>query len=334
MTLVIYGDSTQLNCSYVGERMVAAWYKGEPPNHVRLTLGRTSQNPELYEVVGDEDMFEYNLRIRNATKESSDLYECTDLDLPGNSETAYVFVIDGVPICSVHPGETVIQGDSVAFECLIDLNENAPGDLVWLQNGEEVSRHQGKHYTWETQLSSSDHNATFDCQLQHYTLPNWKWSTISCLENIRMNVQYAPDVSVVYASQNPMREEADFIAVCEAIDANPEEKTDEYWIGPDGKMISVSTSLLLLNVSRETSGEYTCFMSNVFYNGVKGNGTATVEIDVQYLSSIDMAVTPFVNITEGDEVTIHCEALDGNPDPHRLEMLFEGMSSINVMVEY
>ncbi|XP_070550414.1 opioid-binding protein/cell adhesion molecule-like [Ptychodera flava] len=39
-----------------------------------------------------------------------------------------------------------------------------------------------------------------------------------------------------------------------------------------------------------------------------------------------MTVTPFINITEGDEVTIHCEALDGNPAPHILELLFEDNS--------
>ncbi|XP_070550406.1 cell adhesion molecule CEACAM5-like [Ptychodera flava] len=212
---------------YVEERNSAAWYKGEDLDQDRLTLGRTSQNPELYEVVGDEAIFEYNLRILNATEESNDKYICSDIDLRGYSEEAYVYVID------------------------------------------------------------------------------------------------PPDVSIVYTSQNPMREETDFSAECEGTDANPEEIEYTYWIGPDGKKISDSTSLLLKNVSREMSGGYTCVMSNVFYNGDKGNGTATVEVDVQYLSSINMTVTPFINITEGDEVTIHCEALDGNPAPHILELLFE-----------
>ncbi|XP_070550423.1 limbic system-associated membrane protein-like [Ptychodera flava] len=174
-------------------------------------------------------MFEYNLRIFNATKESSDLYECTDLDRPDDiSEKAYVFVID------------------------------------------------------------------------------------------------APDVSIVYASQNPMREEADFSAECQVIDANPEEIVDEYWISPGGNRISDNASLLLKNVSREMSGEYTCVMSNVFHNGVKGNGTATVEVDVQYLSTVNMTVMPSLNVTEGEEVTIVCEALNGNPDPHRLQLLHKG----------
>ncbi|XP_070551594.1 cell adhesion molecule CEACAM6-like [Ptychodera flava] len=208
------------------------------------------------------------------------------------------------------------------LKCTVDFNPSAPGELVWFQDGQEMHRENSARNVWTKTLTKADNNGVFVCQLQHKTLQRWKWSMLSCEEEVVLNVQYSPHVSVS-GSQTEILEGDTYNARCKVIDANPDEILLTYWIGPHGK-IADNATLMLWNVTRDQRGDYTCVMVNEFYNGEQGNGTASVMVDVQYLSKIALTVSPLINATVNDEITINCTVLDSNPKPYELRFSLDG----------
>ncbi|XP_070550533.1 limbic system-associated membrane protein-like [Ptychodera flava] len=213
-----------------------------------------------------------------------------------------------------------IAGDSVVLNCTIDLDKDAPGNLVWYKNGTATDSKSAKTNVWTTKLEKSDNNALFDCQLQHETLSEERWSFVSCGKKIVMNVQFAPDVSIIPIEGNKVKEGHNFSAKCVLNDANPKLIVNEVWLRPNGSILSEQSELVFEKVTRHQRGNYTCVMSNEFHNGERGYGTDSIEIDVQYSSRVTVTLSPNSDITEGEMVTIHCHAFDGNPNPHKMTL--------------
>ncbi|XP_070550440.1 kin of IRRE-like protein 2 [Ptychodera flava] len=194
-TLVFAGESTQLNCTYEITGY-PAWYKGQQDHNRAIAIGNVIiDNDPQYEIIGDEDNIKYNLRILNVDMGNEDYYECGDQVNVEQRAQAYVYVMNNVPECSIEPSNILKAGENVTLDCTIDFNENAPGELVWLSNGVEIHRTEGRQSTVTLQVDKSDNGATYECQLQHFTLPSWKWSDLTCKKKIVMVVQYPPSIN-------------------------------------------------------------------------------------------------------------------------------------------
>ncbi|XP_070550574.1 cell adhesion molecule 2-like [Ptychodera flava] len=171
------------------------------------------------------------------------------------------------PECTVQPNKTVKDGEDVVLTCTINLDTNAPGDLVWLKNGKEVSRKEGQNNTWETQLNRSDDNAIFDCQLQHYTLP--PGSEISCGDKIQADVQYLSVFNMAVTPSTTVKERERFTIDYTAQDGNPGpsnmtlSREEEIVISNDGLDIRYTIS----RISKLESGVYKCEANTEFYDG-------------------------------------------------------------------
>ncbi|XP_070547951.1 cell adhesion molecule 2-like [Ptychodera flava] len=131
-----------------------------------------------------------NLRLHKVTSSEQAKYLCALSSDLTEGAVASIYVISSVPVCSVDPTYIPTEGDNVTLTCSIDLNQYAPGELVWFKNGIEIHRKKGQQSTVTIQVDRSDHGATYDCGLQHFTLPSWKWSNLTCLEKIVMEVKY------------------------------------------------------------------------------------------------------------------------------------------------
>ncbi|XP_070548189.1 junctional adhesion molecule A-like [Ptychodera flava] len=104
-----------------------------------------------------------------------------------------------------------------------------------------------------------------------------------------------------------------FIANCTSNDANPAKIDDVYWKDSADNRVAETQDLVLENVTRGRKGEYTCVMSNTFYNGKRGRGSASIKIHVHCSPNITTIDTIFC-AGIGEVVEIVCE-VDSFPAP-------------------
>ncbi|XP_002731765.2 hemicentin-2-like [Saccoglossus kowalevskii] len=325
-TLVIFGNTVQLNCSYYDEPLFVAWYKGE--NKQGISLGRiVTYQDDRYEIVGEEQ--EFHLKIHNATVDQQDIYECGDFADLSSRASARIYVIENGTTCSVDKGMTVIAGEHTVFTCSMDLSSDAPGDLVWYKNGIQVSRETSMTNIWNTTFTRADTDCYIDCQLEHYTLPSNQWSLVSCDLQITMDVQYAPQVETSAESITPLVEGETFSSDCRIVDyGNPPELERIYWTNPFDYIIANSSNITINNIDRSESGQYKCVMSNLYYNGEEGNGTANVQLDVQYSPDVTIMDASNTTVIEGRDYVAICN-VSANPDTFGIWVNYGGGVDVN-----
>ncbi|XP_070551573.1 fibroblast growth factor receptor 3-like [Ptychodera flava] len=273
-----------------------------------------------FEVVSEEGV--YNLRILYTALDDGGAYECTDVGNRTRQAVAFLYVIANVTKCTVKNDSTVIAGDDVSFICLnqeIILDNNAPGDLVWYNNGKEVSRTSRHSNIWSTTLYKDDNGAVFSCQLEHYTLPPSKWSELACEDQIIMDVQFSPSVKIMSSAAVTM-EDSSLTLAC-VIDANPNDVVYS-WILADGS-VNGGAVIDIGNVTRDLHGNQSCTATNSFYDGTQGSGIDVLYLEVQYTATVNMSVQPSNEVTEGSCVRITCSMSDGNPDPYKLKLTLD-----------
>ncbi|XP_077985347.1 kin of IRRE-like protein 3 [Glandiceps talaboti] len=321
-TLVIQGDSTHLDCTFTSKPPLYGWYM-DVATALTSREALTGNGPGDYELVSYNNV--YNLRIHNITKDDAGLYDCVDLTTRDEVE-ANLYVVTDKPECWISPGITVIEGEKVNLTCDIALDDNAPGDLVWYERMDkwiERHRHPAPNSTWSTEFSRDDNGAILNCRLEHETLPAWKWSQVTCENDILLDVQFSP---MVYISQFPgsaVMEGDDYVASCGILEpGRPDGPYIISWFHENIDIQHDEDLLTISTINRTEGGEYTCVLANTFYNGVQGNGNATVSVDVQYLSLVNISLSSDI-IIEGDPITIDCLAYDGNPDPYMMSLYFK-----------
>ena len=95
---------------------------------------------------------------------------------------------------------------------------------------------------------------------------------------------FTVDPAIVDTSNNSTEaviEGEDFHASCSIVEgSNPPTITDWYWKGPYNERYNGS-QLTLRNVSRDSWGDYTCFVENDYLDDRTGTGSSTIQLDVQ-----------------------------------------------------
>ncbi|XP_070550571.1 uncharacterized protein [Ptychodera flava] len=204
-TVTVVGRDTQLNCSFhhVGSN-VPAWKFYDGVRYVEVTSGSTLHR-EGYNATLEASSGEYHLIMRNATLALAGIYECT---LLGSSSfaRAELVVLEYGPVCGVSPGHTVVSNQSEStFTCHVD--GGSWGDLVWLKNGEEISRANDSTNEYSTRLQKTDNGAVYNCRYESQNISSELWPQLTCIDDISVDVQYPATVAVTNYTIGPFSKE-------------------------------------------------------------------------------------------------------------------------------
>ncbi|XP_077863826.1 uncharacterized protein LOC144348210 [Saccoglossus kowalevskii] len=196
----------------------------------------------------------------------------------------------------------------------MDLDSSAPGDLVWYRNNIEVMRKTGMDNIWTAILYKENNNDVYDCQLEHFTLPRYKWSQVSCENKIVMNVQYVPMVNISDMISCVI-EGRSYKLECRA-DGNPVPRV--FWVTPRNEHISGQT-LVLHDIARDDNGEYICNATNIFWDESFASDTETVLIEnIEYAPDVEVSVSGNAHedgrVCEGDSFVMLCNVTDAYPE--------------------
>ncbi|XP_070547936.1 myelin-associated glycoprotein-like [Ptychodera flava] len=129
-----------------------------------------------------------------------------------------------------------------------------------------------------------------------------------------MNVQYPPDINITDENGSILTETtiegASYSARCN-VDANPTDNLNLKWEFQDNTIYN-GALLELQQVNRDQAGIYNCVAENMFYDGTKGYGSQSIDIDVQFPPSVEVMLSDAV-AKEGTSLTLACNVIDSNP---------------------
>ncbi|XP_070550772.1 B-cell receptor CD22-like [Ptychodera flava] len=138
----------------------------------------------------------------------------------------------------------------------------------------------------------------------------------SCTANTPITTEHPPAVN---NSRVESKEKDTVVLTCH-VDSNPYPSEFQWFY--DDVLLSSESTYTINDVTRDDAGNYTCTVTTVFYDDTSATDQGTVYLGVQYLSSVNITILPST-INEGDDVDIHCKASDGNPDSHKIELIFK-----------
>ncbi|XP_077985356.1 hemicentin-1-like [Glandiceps talaboti] len=134
---------------------------------------------------------------------------------------------------------------------------------------------------------------------------------------VSLDVQYPPELSIhvtdMASDDGTTIEGQSFTVECSVTDANPD--TDHImWLSDHVKDVNITDFSVLYfdNVTREDDQNYTCIAQNTLVGGIPGNGSATVDIDVQYVSQMEIQDDSNGTVIEGQDYNGMCK-VDSNP---------------------
>ncbi|XP_070550591.1 B-cell receptor CD22-like [Ptychodera flava] len=226
-------------------------------------------------------MFEYNLRVFNATEESNDVYECTDLDLPVESERAYIHVIDSPDVNITGENgsiltESTIEGASYSALCNVDANPTDNLNFKWEFQDNTV--HNGA--LLQLQQVNRDQAGIYNCIAENIFFGG---TTGFGNGSIDIDVQFPPSVEVM-PSDAIAKEGTSLTLACNVIDSNPVD-VEFSWILADGTKYDKAV-VDIVAVTRELNENQSCSATNTFYDGSHGKGSYIIYFDVQCKSAI------------------------------------------------
>ncbi|XP_070550446.1 cell adhesion molecule 2-like [Ptychodera flava] len=276
-TIKVVGSNVQLNCSFNDlKSQTPQWQFQRSPGGpiVEIVVGSEIYDNK-YHLRGDLSKGEFHLFIPNVAQDLSGTYDCSLLDLPEDYRSAELTVLD-FPKCRVRPQSTVVSDkDVVTFTC--HINGNLLGDLVWLRNGEEISRRNAKTNEYRTTLKKADNGARYNCRYENQSVPSHIWPNPSCSEDIIMDVQYGPDVKINGSVIVVTEGESAFLDC--VIDANPVAESHNWTKGDI--LVSPNLTHYIGRTKRDDAGVYECRASNTLYDGTSATGNETVFLVVE-----------------------------------------------------
>ncbi|XP_070547402.1 fasciclin-2-like [Ptychodera flava] len=305
-TLVRVGNPVTLRCkANINE------YSSTPPHwrvvrhddeEQRITFAGISRD-DCCDVTGDITKGEVDLVIKSASLNDEGRWYCTP---PSSLTVAPVFskvlVIDGDPSCEIlskmGPNGEVIIGSAFILRCSIDGKATPPGRLVWSRDGKDTNTAGTSPIIFNHILQKEDNGRLFSCRLQHQSIPSpWK-----CPNDIIPDVQYPP---VASGPDYICIEKGRRLSVyCSYVIGNPR-TTRVRWTAPHVSH-TMEDPLLIHDIQpgEENPSNYTCEVSNTYYNGISGQSSSQTTVEVQYAPEVSTPV--LYQINEGDDLQILC----------------------------
>ncbi|XP_077985345.1 protein amalgam-like [Glandiceps talaboti] len=197
-TIVVLGDSTQFNCTFVTKSAhLYEWNK----DSIRIANGDvlTGFGPGTYELDSYDDV--YNIRIHDTTIDDEGTYQCNDAGSLENAKAnLYVAVLHSVMTVDPHElyvssdtdGYAIEDGDFYAFcEITEPGNPQDVDDTYWIFDGEILPQHED---TLQIQQINRSQAGKYTC-VKTNTLYNGDTGYGSA--SISVNVEYTP--MIIYA---------------------------------------------------------------------------------------------------------------------------------------
>ncbi|XP_070550759.1 B-cell receptor CD22-like [Ptychodera flava] len=237
----------------------------------------------------------------------------------GNSMNGVSLYVQYIPSMNVqitgNASDTarVIEGRSFSVECVVLDSDPSHDNITWFDgDGNVISFNE----LVEFKDISRNKSGNYTCIA---TTPFWGGRKGTGTTIMNVDVEYPPFVNeqTVFCVEHDL----DVISSCIVL-SNP--SPSFYVWARNGDLLVREYNYVINKASRSDSGNYTCTATNVFYDETNATGSGITELRVQYLSDVTMSTTPWHNITEGSDVAIYCQAFNGNPNPYKINITFEG----------
>ncbi|XP_072019370.1 muscle M-line assembly protein unc-89-like [Amphiura filiformis] len=174
---------------------------------------RTSEHDGgRHEIIADEKLGIYNLKIDPVIKSDSGLYMCSIINelgiavLFGSGRVSVVdsFPPSGDPECKFSARDVLQEGDMLSASCFAVEDGESPGiplaSLQWLdRNNEPIGQTmfaQANQINWE--VSANDAGAVYKCIVRHIAMNNTRNCTVGPL-----NVFYRPILEIMAKPSKP-----------------------------------------------------------------------------------------------------------------------------------
>ncbi|XP_077864763.1 hemicentin-2-like [Saccoglossus kowalevskii] len=262
------------------------------------------------------------LVVSNITRSQNGSYTCEAENIFWDNSTGYgeSFVYVNVQfepaLLSTFSGAvtndgTCKAGESFSVQCLVVYANPNEVDLIWLNS----TTHQVGEDLLIFNPVKKEHTGKYIC---HGNNTFWDGTNGRNISDVLIDVQYSPEVDLSDDTVTFVVEGSDYHATCN-VDANPD--ADVYWRHPDND-ITAGSELHLYDVKRDEHGNYTCHANNTFWDGSTGEGSVSLDLDVQYPPTVALS-SPLVR-KESENVTLKCVVTDGNPTEADLRWLHNG----------
>ncbi|XP_070550947.1 immunoglobulin superfamily member 10-like [Ptychodera flava] len=164
----------------------------------------------------------------------------------------------------------VIDGQRYHANCSVDANPT--GSMYWItQNGTVID---GEQLVIEAAERTDAGNYTCGANVTF-------WDGTEKHAQSVIHIDNSPNVTITDSTDGKAIEEGSYQAICHA-QGNPD--PDILWYDDDEDMVMAGPDLVIDDISKENSGEYTCQANNTFWNGDQGTANETIFVDVQYIS--------------------------------------------------
>ncbi|XP_070547403.1 cell adhesion molecule 1-like [Ptychodera flava] len=209
---------------------------------------------------------------------------------------------DGDPSCEslskMGPNGEVIIGSTFILRCRIDSEATPPGRLVWSRDGKDTTTAGSSPLLFSHIVRKDDNGRRFSCRIQYDSMT----SPRRCPQAIIPNVQYPPVASgpdyICIEKGRRLR------VYCSYVIGNPR-TTRVRWTAPHVSH-TMEDPLLIHDIQpgEENPSNYTCEVSNIYYNGISGQSSSQTTVEVQYDPEVSTPVLRYIN--EDDELQILC----------------------------
>ncbi|KAK2709078.1 kin of IRRE-like protein 2 isoform X2 [Artemia franciscana] len=321
------GQSVVLSCKVQDKGGQCIWQRDRRP--IGMYAGK-------YEWAADRDSGDCSLRISNAKLDFDDgLWECqvtnSAIDVLDSltSEPAQLVVRVPPQMVSIvyngshveRPGNITVQSDTNAMVQCVSAGANPVPNLRWFIGDEEISHNayqmnstmEGTSKSWiatstlEFKIRRDQHNRILRCVSEHEALLEKKLET-----GIKLNVQYAPVVSLRTSLPADLEEGVDSASIlCEA-DANPPATIIWRKVG-SLEILGLQENLEFDPIDRNHAGSYTCEARNAIGSSELVEST----VDVKYPPSdvlVFGANDGNLIVPVGGSTRLECQA-DAKPAP-------------------
>ncbi|XP_015760642.1 PREDICTED: hemicentin-1-like isoform X2 [Acropora digitifera] len=247
------------------------------------------------EVKTSTRFFGNKLALTNVTREQAGDYICEANNTCGNDSKSGILIVNYPPegVQFQVSEDTVCKGANVIFNC--SVTDASPMELTYqlYENNFVVSN----SITGTLNRSMTTGGVFgYKCKVNN---------TIGTVMSENVTITVNESSSILPFTRKEVTEGGSLTLMCIVSGIPP---PTVFWVKTSNRERTNGTELVLTNIRRTQSGEYTCKATNSC-----GDALESVEIDVQYAPEITHISAP-QTLNTGEMLTLNCTA-DGNPAP-------------------